>query len=100
MEDIQKLIDEMHSGNTDAIIKNISAEVPFFVLHAIMAGTKNGLKDAAFIEGVRMAEANDAVLLGIPVSKIATASLHLLNEKKYNGSDAVIKQLIESKFDM
>lgn len=100
MESVQKLIDEMHSGNTDVIINNISAEVPFVVLHAIMAGTKLGLKESTFIEGVRSAEKNENVLLGLPVSKVAVASLHLLNDKKYSGSDAVIKQLIESKLNM
>lgn len=100
MEKVQKTIDEMHAGNTAAIINNISADVPFIVLHAIMAGTKLGLKEPTFIEGVRSAEENENVLLGLPISKVATASLHLLNDKKYNGSDAVIKELIESKFDM
>lgn len=100
MENVQKLIDDMHGGNTDAIINNISSEVPFVVLHAIMSGTKSGLKEPAFLEGVRSAEASDASLLGIPVSKVATASLHLLDVKKYDGSDIVVKQLIESKFNM
>ena len=98
MKKIQKLIDQMHAGNTNTIINNIFSDIPIIVMNAIMAGTKVGLTDPLFLEGVRNAEKNDAVLLGVPISKVATASLHLLTDKKYSGDDIFIRKLIESEF--
>ena len=99
MKETQKLIDEMHAGNTEEILRNISANVPILVLNAMMAGIRYGVKEASFIEGVRKAEENEAVLLGVPVCKVATAALHLLNVKPYTGTDQLIMELIESKFE-
>lgn len=98
MTKTQMLIDEMHNGNTNVIIENISNQTPIIILNAIMAGTKFGIKTPAFLDGVTAAEKSDAVLLGIPLSKFATASLHLLKQKEYKGSDSTIVSMIESKF--
>ena len=89
----------MYAGNTEIILSSVSAEVPLLVMNAIMAGMKVGLRDSAFIEGVRKAEENGAVLLGVSVCKVATAALHLLGVKQYAGTDYLIKGLIESKFE-
>ena len=83
----------------EIILSNISAKTPILVLNAIMAGIKTGMKEPAFIEGIRKAEGNDAVLLCVPVCKVATAALHLLNAKPYTGTDRQILELIESKFE-
>ena len=99
MKETQRLIDEMHGGNAEIILSNISAKTPILVLNAIMAGIKHGLKESSFIEGIRKAEENEAVLLGVPVCKVATAALHLLNAKPYTGTDRQILELIESKFE-
>ena len=99
MKETQKMIDRMHAGNTEEILRNISAQTPILVLNAIMAGIKHGLKESSFIEGIRKAEENEAVLLGVPVCKVATAALHPLNVKLYTGTDQLILELIESKFE-
>jgi len=99
LNETQKIIDRMHAGNTEEILRNISSETPILVLNAMLAGIKIGLKEPFFIEGVRKAEENEAVLLNVPVCKIATAVLHLLNAKPYTGTDRQILELIESKFE-
>ena len=96
MTDTQKLIDQMHAGDISVIVDNIQDKTPILVLNAIMAGVKIKLKDKAFIDGLKKAEENEVALLGLPIQKVATAALHLLGQRKYNGKDSVIISLIES----
>lgn len=100
MTKTQMIIDEMHQGKVAVIIENISAKTPILVLNAIMAGTKMGITETAFIDGVKLAEKRDTMLLGIPISKFATASLHLLGIEEYTGDDPVIISMIESRFEL
>lgn len=97
MTNTQKLIDRMHAGEIPMILENIQARTPILVLNAMMAGVKMGVKDPAFIEGIKKAEKSDVVLLGLPIKKVATAALHLLGQCEYSGEDPVIAALIESK---
>lgn len=96
MTDTQKLIDQMHAGDISVIVDNIQEKTPILVLNAIMAGVKIELRNKAFIDGLLKAEKNDVALLGLPIQKAATAALHLLGQRKYNGKDPVIISLIES----
>lgn len=98
MKETQKLIDEMYAGNRETILNSISCETPLLVMNAIMAGMKTGMKDPAFVEGVRKAAENDTVLLGVPICKVAAAALHLLGVKQDAGTDRMIRELIESRF--
>ena len=92
------LIDEMHNGNRELIIENISSQIPMLVLNAIVAGTKLAIQTPAFLDGLKAAEKSEVVLLGIPLSNFATAALHLLGRRKYEGNDPIIVSMIKSRF--
>lgn len=98
MTKTQMLIDEMHKGNAEVIIENISSSTSILTLNAIMAGTKFGLRSPTFLDGVVLAEESDVVLLGVPLKSVAAASLHLLGKKEYTGNDPSVISLINSKF--
>lgn len=98
MTKTQMVIDEMHRGNTNVIVASIFDQTPIVVLNAIMAGTKIGIRESAFVDGIKSAEKSDAVLLGVPLSKLATAALHLLGEREYTGDDSAVIAMINSKF--
>lgn len=100
MSEIQNMINTMHKGNIEAITKGVASRVPIVALNAIMAGTQRNLHDPVFIEGVKQAEKSNEILLGIPLKAFATASLHLLGEKKYVGNDAIIITMIDTKMKM
>ena len=100
MSEIQNMINTMHKGNIEAITKGVASRVPIVALNAIMAGTQHNLHDPVFIEGVKQAEESNEVLLGIPLKAFATASLHLLGEKKYAGKDTIIIAMIDTKMKM
>jgi len=100
MTKVQTKIDAMHKGNVDAIMNGISSRVPIVALNAILAGTQRNLHDPVFIEGVKQAEESNEILLGIPLKAFATASLHLLGEKKYVGKDTIIITMIDTKMKM
>ena len=93
------MIDAMHKGDKDIIVKCIMSSNPLLQLNAIWAGTKTGLHDDIFIEGVKNAEASNEILLGCPIRKFATASLHLLEIRKYSGTDAQIKSMIRAMIE-
>lgn len=100
MTKVQTRIDDMHKGNINAITNGISSRVPIVALNAILAGTQRNLHDPVFIEGVKQAENSSEILLGIPLKAFAAASLHLLGEKKYEGKDALIITMIDTKMKM
>lgn len=100
MTKVQTRIDDMHNGNINAITNGISSRVPIVALNAILAGTQRNLHDPVFVEGVKQAEESNEILLGIPLKSFATASLHLLGEKKYAGDDKLIIAMIDTKMKM
>ena len=100
MTKVQTRIDDMHKGNIKAITNGVSSRVPIVALNAILTGTQRNLHDPVFIEGVKQAEESNEILLGIPLKSLATASLHLLGEKKYVGDDKLIITMIDSKMKM
>ena len=100
MTTVQTKIDAMHKGNIAAIMDGISSHVPIVALNAILAGTQHNLHESAFVEGVKRFAENNEALLGIPLKSFATASLHLLGEKKYDGKDKIIISMIDAKMKM
>lgn len=100
MNQTQILINKMHNGDTEAILLGVSSDNDFVVTNAILAGTKQGIKEKKFIEGVSKAQNSKVVLLGFPLASIAIASEHFLEEKKYFGDDEIVKSLIESNFNI
>lgn len=100
MTKTQTLINEMHEGNVQTILDNISSKTPILVLNAIVAGTRQGITQESFIAGVEVAAENHVKLLGIPLSKFAKASLHLLGKRNYEGSDPVVISMIDTNLQM
>lgn len=99
MNDIQVKIDEMHSGIVEAIMQGISSDTPIVILNAIISGTKLGLKNNVFVEGIKKAKANKEILMGIPLKEFAIASLEILGIEKYLGDSKRIKDLIKCEFN-
>lgn len=100
MAQVQKMIDAMHNGNVEMITQCIKSQTPVLAVNAIIAGGRIGLHDVEYINGLKVAEKSTETLLGIPIQKLAVAALHLSGEKKYDGNDKQIKNLIKTKFDM
>ena len=96
----QMKINAMHKGDVNIIKDCIVSNSPILLLNAIMAGTKRKLHDDNFIKGVKDAENSDETLMGIPLKKVAAASLHLLGVKKYSGNDETIKTMIDTEFGL
>lgn len=96
--DIQLVINKMYAGDTEAIISCVDSEKSILVMNALMAGTKMMVRDVRFLCGVKKAKKSEAVLLGIPLKKVAIAAEHLLGIQKYRGNDKVILDMISSEF--
>lgn len=100
MNGIQTMVDEMYKGNIEAILSGILSDNDYVLMNAILAGTKQGLKERKFIEGVSNAQNSKTVLPGFPLASVAVASRHFLEGKKYTGGDAMVKLLLDNKFDI
>lgn len=81
------------------ILQNIMKKEAFFVMNAVINGTKANLHDDDFIAAVKNNKTNSDTIMNVPVNYVAIAALHLLEIEKYNGTEQVINSLIESKFD-
>lgn len=100
MQTMQKKINEMYSGNTEAIIAGVHSKNDYILMNAILSGAKLKIKEEAFITGVEKARSNEIVLLGFPIKSVAEAAYHFLTDRKYNGSDSVVETLIKNKFEI
>lgn len=98
MNQLKKLIDEMYSGNAEAILSGISSESDYIVMNAILTGAKRGMTEKQFLDGLAKAQESKTVLMGFPLASVATAAAHFLKKIKYTGNDEIIKTLIENKF--
>ena len=97
---MQQKIDEMYSGNTEAIIAGVHSKNDYILMNAILSGAKLKIKDKDFIAGVEKARDSEIVLLGFPMKSVAEAAYHFLTDKKYNGGNPIVETLINSKFDI
>ncbi|HBL40456.1 MAG TPA: hypothetical protein DDY98_02350 [Ruminococcaceae bacterium] len=97
MTDNFKTIQEMKNGNKEIIVDSIVSSSPILVMNAILFGTRDRITDSRFVKGLTRAEDSIDVLFGVPVSSVATASLHLLGQKNYNGEDKQIQAFINSR---
>lgn len=99
MSNKQTIINQIVSGNEKAIIAGIRSDSPIIALNAIMSGTRCGIANSDFVDGVRdISTKSSDVIMDIPLRKFAIAALHILENKKYSGDDTIIKALIESRF--
>lgn len=98
MSDLKHKIDTMYKGDEETIIKGISSESQIIVANAVIAGTQQGITDTTFVDELKKLVNNtEIVLLGVPISSIATAALDILGITKYEGNDEYIHSLITSK---
>lgn len=95
---IQQQIDEMYSGNTEAIVTGVHSKNDYILMNAILSGAKLKIKEEDFVAGVDKARTNEIILLGFPIKSVAEAAYHFLTDRKYNGSDPVVATLIKNKF--
>lgn len=100
MKTMQKKIDEMYNGNTDAIIAGVYSQNDYILMNAILSGAKLNIKEKNFIVGVEKARNNEIVLLGFPIKSVAEAAYCFLTDRKYNGNDSIVKTLIDNKFNI
>ena len=99
-DNIDELFDEMNNRNHDVIIRGVNDKTPIVNYKAILSGTREGMKDRAFIKGLKRLKKSEIILLGgVKLSDFAIAALDLLNIEKYVGEDEHIKKYISSNFD-
>ncbi len=98
MANIQLQIDAMYKGDKETIIEGISSKTQIVVANAVIAGAQQSIKEPKFIAELKnLVNDTEIVLMGIPVSSIATAALDILDIIKYEGDDEYIQSLINSK---
>ena len=100
MQTMQQKINEMYSGNTEAIIAGVHSQNDYILMNAILCGAKMEIKDDDFVAGVEKARTNEIVLLGFPLKSVAEAAYHFLTDRKYNGNDHIAETLIRNKFNI
>ena len=100
MQTMQQKIDEMYSGNTEAIIAGVHSKNDYILMNAILIGAKLKIKAENFVAGVEKARTNEIVLLGFPLKSVAEAAYHFLTDRKYNGSDPIVETLIKNEFNI
>ena len=100
MQTMQQKIDEMYSGNTEAIIAGVHSKNDYILMNALLSGAKLKIKADDFVDGVEKARNSEIVLMGFPIKSVAEAAYHFLTDRKYNGSDPVVETLIKSKFEI
>lgn len=98
MTNTQLQIDAMYKGNKEIIIEGIFSKSQIVVANAIIAGAQQSIKEPKFVAELKnLVNDTEIVLMGIPVSSIATAALDILGIIKYKGNDEYIQSLISSK---
>lgn len=100
MTELQTKIDKIRAGDTAAIIRGISSQSDLIVINSILAGAKLKLADKDFIDGVKKAQNSNVVLLGFPIKSIAEAAIYFLTDTEYSGDDALIRELIDNRFNI
>lgn len=101
MNEVQAKIDCIISGNEEEIISGVFSDRPIIVVNAIMAGTRRRITDSKFIERLKEISSDSTEkVMGLPVSKFATAALYILNEEQYDGNDKVVEKIVRSRFEI
>lgn len=98
MTDLQAKIAAMYQGDLQEILSGICDERQILVVNAIITGTRQKIRDTAFVERLHQLTADsETKLLNVPISFFAIAALDILGIKRYTGDDEYIKKLIDSK---
>jgi len=97
---MQKMIDEMYCGKTDAVIAGVSSDNEYLVMNAILSGARHKIRDERFLKGIDKARTSEVVLLGFPLKSVAEAAYYFLTEKVYVGTDPIVDVLLKNKFDI
>lgn len=98
MKQMQKKVDQMHSGDIAAIIDGVNSGNDYLTINAVLSGAKHKIKDAAFMDGIEKARNSEAVLMGFPLKSVADAAYIFLTGRKYAGDDGLVKTLIANEF--
>lgn len=96
-----EIIELMSENNAEAIIFGAKSDLPVLNLNAVIFCAKYNVKLENFIFMLKNSFINsDITFFGMPFSKIAIAALDVLGVEKYSGDDSLVKQLIDSKFNI
>lgn len=93
------LINEMETGNRNAIYNGLFHSGAIYRMNAIAFATLHNIKDADTISRLRELQKDDIMLDGYTVSDFANASLNLLKAEAYTGDKRAVKALISSRFE-
>lgn len=101
MSESQTLINQMLSGDANAIKIGLNSNNTALKINAIIHSTVFHVDDATVINKIKeMKKDKDYLrICAFTVGEFATASLHLRGIEKYSGNNDSILRLIESKFD-
>lgn len=99
--DSQKLINSMLKGDAVSIKKGFDSDSILLKIDAIICAVKKKTSDKEIIKEIISLKNNTHYLRSVAftVGEFAIAGLHLLGIEQYNGDNASINRLIESKFD-
>lgn len=100
MNNGQKMIDEMRSGNVSAILECLNREV-LFKIDAIICSVQHNIVEENVVNKISSMKNDDEYLRSVAftVGEFSSAALHLLGIEEYTGENKSIIRLIESKFD-
>ena len=98
MEQIQRKIERMQSGDVAAIIEGLNSGNDYLTINAVLSSASRKITDAAVIKGIEQARNSTAILLGVPLGSVAEAAYVFLTGRKYEGDDTLVKSLIASGF--
>ena len=93
------LIDRMRKGEKKAILDGLSHSGAIYRMNAISFFAISRIQDAEIESKIMELKNDDTVLDGYSVSDFASAALDLLGIETYTGNKALVKDLIESKFE-
>ena len=98
--EIKTLVDKMSQNDSAAILYGAKSDSPILNLNAVLFGAKFGYKSQEYIDILKTKlRASEASFMGTPLKIYVDAALDVIGAQKYNGDDADIQRLIDSKFN-
>lgn len=97
----QDKIDKMLQGDKIILKQSLESDNAILRMVAIINCTKFKINDDEIIKNIKMLVTDSSFIdiCGFKVCEVATASLHLLKIKRYQGENSSILRLIKSNFE-
>ena len=97
MIELQKMVDNMVSGDVNSILYGICSENKFLIINAILQGYNHNVSENLFVVNLMKHKTNNQSILNVPIKSLALAVLDLIGIEKYNGNDEYVIELINNK---